>query len=176
MFDFARERTALHSAYPERHTPREGWWDVQGSRLISPVIRWRRVRRCLSTNVVERVSERGRILARQSDEQLSQQAGELRERLRRGGLSEELVYRAFSRSREPIPRGSARHSAAVRSSARRPRAPKKTRDRPAPPRAPSAEGDRVVERPVGSVAHLTGVRGSGLAPTRARPRWWTGSV
>ena len=100
MFDFARERTALHSAYPERHTPREGWWDVQGSRLISPVIRWRRVRRCLSTNVVERVSERGRILARQSDEQLSQQAGELRERLRRGGLSEELVYRAFSLVRE----------------------------------------------------------------------------
>ena len=100
MFDFARERTALHSAYPERQTSREGWWDVQGRRLFNPLIRWRRVRRCLSTNVVERVSERGRILARQSDEQLSQQAAQLRDRLRRGGLSEELVYRAFSLVRE----------------------------------------------------------------------------
>ena len=100
MFDFARERTALHSAYPERHTPREGWWDVQGSRLISPLIRWRRVRRCLSTEVVERVAERGRNLARQSDDQLSQQAVQLRDRLRRGGLSEELVHRAFALVRE----------------------------------------------------------------------------
>lgn len=100
MFDFARERTALHSAYPERHTPRDGWWDVQGRRLFNPLIRWRRVRRCLSTDVVERVSERGRILASQSDEQLSQQAAQLRDRLRRGGLSEELVYRAFSLVRE----------------------------------------------------------------------------
>ena len=100
MFDFARERTALHSAYPERHTRKEGWWDVQGSRLFNPLIRYRRVRRCLSTNVVESVSERGRILARQSDEQLSQKAAQLRDRLRRGGLSEELVYLAFSLVRE----------------------------------------------------------------------------
>lgn len=100
MFDFAQERTALHSAYPERQTPKEGWLDVQGRRLISPVSRWLRVRRCLATQVVERVSERGRTLARLSDEQLSQQAVQLRERLRRDGLSEELVSRAFSLVRE----------------------------------------------------------------------------
>ena len=100
MFDFARERTALHSAYPERQTAKEGWLDLQGSRLFSPLIRWRRVRRCLSTDVVERVGERGRSLARLSDEQLSKQAAQLRERLRRDGLSEDHVYRAFSLVRE----------------------------------------------------------------------------
>jgi len=100
MFDFAQERTALHSAYPERLAPKEGWWDIQGSRLFSPLSRRLRVRRCLSTQIVERVAERGRTLARVSDEHLSQQAAQLRERLRRDGLSEELVCRAFSLVRE----------------------------------------------------------------------------
>jgi preprotein translocase subunit SecA len=100
MFDFARERTALHSAYPERHSPQEGWWDAQGRRLFSPLLRWQRVRRCLATQVVERVGERGRSLARLSDEQLGQQAAQLRERLRRNGLSEDHVCRAFSLVRE----------------------------------------------------------------------------
>ena len=46
------------------------------------------------------MGERGRSLARLSDEQLGQQAAQLRDRLRRGGLSEELVYRAFALVRE----------------------------------------------------------------------------
>ena len=91
---------ALHSAYPERHVPKEGWLDRQGTRLVSPVLRRLRVRQCMQTTVVEQVTEQGRDLGRLSDTQIGQSAKELRETLRRGGLSEELVCRAFALVRE----------------------------------------------------------------------------
>jgi preprotein translocase subunit SecA len=100
MFDLARERTALHSAYPERHVPNEGWLDRQGARLVSPLFRRLRVRQCLKTTIVDQVAKQAPDIARLSDEQLTQQAKQLRERLRRDGLSDELVSRSFALIRE----------------------------------------------------------------------------
>lgn len=100
MFDLARERTALHSAYPERYVPNEGWFDRQGTRLISPLLRRLRVRHCLKTAIVDHVARQAPNVARLSDKQLTQQATQLRERLRREGLSEELVCRSFALIRE----------------------------------------------------------------------------
>ena len=100
MFDLARERTALHSAYPERHVPKEGWLDRQGARLISPLLRRLRVRQCVQTTIVAQVAEQGQGLDRMADWQLRQQAAQLREKLRRDGLSEDLVCRAFALVRE----------------------------------------------------------------------------
>lgn len=91
---------ALHSAYPERHVPKEGWLDRQGTRLVSPLLRRLRVRQCMQTTVVEQVTEQGRDIGRLSDDQLTQLAKQLRDTLRRGGLSEELVCRAFALVRE----------------------------------------------------------------------------
>lgn len=100
MFDLARERTALHSAYPERHVPKEGWFDRHGTRLVSPLLRRLRVRQCMKTAVMEQVAEQGPDIARLSDDQLTQLAKQLRDRLRRDGLSEELVCRSFALVRE----------------------------------------------------------------------------
>ncbi|MGH2360094.1 MAG: hypothetical protein ACRDGM_06070, partial [bacterium] len=100
MFDLARERTALHSAYLERHVPREGWFDRQGIRLVSPLLRRLRVRQCVQTTIVAQVAEQGQGLDHVSDSQLQQQASQLREKLRRDGLSEDLVCRAFALVRE----------------------------------------------------------------------------
>ncbi len=100
MFDLARERTALHSAYPERHVPKEGWFDRQGTRLISPLLRRLRVRQCVQTTIVAQVAEQGQGLDCVSDSQLRQQAAQLRDKLRRDGLSEDLVCRAFALVRE----------------------------------------------------------------------------
>lgn len=100
MFDLARERTALYSAYPERHVPKEGWFDRQGVRLAGPLLRRLHVRRCMNTMVVERVAEEGLDLKGRSDEQIRQMAGQLRIELRRHGLSEELVCRSFALVRE----------------------------------------------------------------------------
>ena len=100
MFDLARERTALHSAYPERHVPKEGWFDRQGVRLANPLLRRLRVRHCLKTTVVDRVAEHGLDIGRRSDEQLTQLAKQVRDQLRRDGLSEELVCRSFALVRE----------------------------------------------------------------------------
>jgi preprotein translocase subunit SecA len=100
MFDLARERTALHSAYPERYVPKEGWFDRHGTRLVSPLLRRLRVRQCMKTAVVEQVAEQGPDIARFSDDQLTQLAKQLRDRLRRDGLSEDLVCRSFALVRE----------------------------------------------------------------------------
>ncbi|MDH5639928.1 MAG: preprotein translocase subunit SecA [Nitrospira sp.] len=100
MFDLARERTALYSAYPERHVPKEGWFDRQGARLAGPLLRRLRVRRCVTTKVVEHVAEQGLDLKGRTDEQIRQLAGQLRIELRRHGLSDALVYRAFALVRE----------------------------------------------------------------------------
>ncbi len=100
MFDLARERTALHSAYPERHVPKEGWFDRHGARLSAPLLRRLRVRHCLSTTIVDQVNNRGFDLAHLSNEQLTLRATQLRNNLRRQGLSEELVCRAFALVRE----------------------------------------------------------------------------
>jgi len=100
MFDLARERTALHSAYPERDVPKEGWFDRQGARLASPLLRRARVRQCVRTAIVDHVAEHGRGLERLSDEQITQWAKQVRDQLRRDGLSEELVARSFALVRE----------------------------------------------------------------------------
>ena len=100
MFDLARERTALHSAYPERHVPKEGWFDRQGARLVSPLLRRLRVRQCLKTTIVQQVAEQGLDIGRLSDEQITQLAKQLRDTLRRDGLSEQLVCRSFALIRE----------------------------------------------------------------------------
>ena len=49
MFDMARQQTALHSAYPERSVPRESWFDQQGAKLTSPVMRRLRERTAMRT-------------------------------------------------------------------------------------------------------------------------------
>ncbi len=100
MFDLSRERTALHSAYPERHIPREGWFDRQGARLVSPLLRRLRVRQCRNTTIVEQVAVQGHELSRLSDGQLTERAMQLRQSLRRDGLSEERVCRSFALIRE----------------------------------------------------------------------------
>ena len=100
MFDLAQERTALHSAYPERHVPKEGWFDRHGARLVSPLLRRLRVRQCVQTTIVAQVAEQGKGLDCLTDGQLRQQAAQLRDTLRRHGLSEDLVCRAFALVRE----------------------------------------------------------------------------
>ncbi|MGE0642380.1 MAG: preprotein translocase subunit SecA [Nitrospira sp.] len=100
MFDLARERTALHSAYPERHVPNEGWFDRQGARLVSPLLRRHRVRQCRNATIVEQVATYGQDIAQLSDGQLTQRATQLREALRRDGLSQERVCRSFALIRE----------------------------------------------------------------------------
>lgn len=100
MFDLARERTALHSAYPERDVPKDTWFDRQGARVISPLLRRHRVRQCRNTTIVEQVATYGHDFIRLSDEQLTLRAGELRESLRREGLSEERAWRSFALVRE----------------------------------------------------------------------------
>lgn len=100
MFDLARERTALHSAYPERHVSNESWFDRQGARVVNPLLRRHRVRQCRNTTIVADVATHGPDLARLSDEQLTQRAKQLRETLRRDGLSEERVCRSFALIRE----------------------------------------------------------------------------
>lgn len=100
MFDLARERTALHSAYPERHVLKEGWFDRQGARLASPLLRRLQVRRCLNTTVVDQVAEQGLGMGRLTDEQIRHMAKQLRDELRRHGLSDELVCRSFALVRE----------------------------------------------------------------------------
>jgi preprotein translocase subunit SecA len=100
MFDLARERTALHSAYPERSVPREGWFDRQGVRLASPLVRRWRIRTCRQTEIVGPVNELARALASLRDEELRQQALSLREQFRREGLGNELVFRSFALVRE----------------------------------------------------------------------------
>jgi preprotein translocase subunit SecA len=100
MFDLARERTALHSAYPERHVPKEGWFDRQGARLVSPLLRRLRVRQCVRTTIVAKVAEQGEGLDRLTDRELRAEAAKIRDKLRRDGLSEDLVCRAFALVRE----------------------------------------------------------------------------
>lgn len=100
MFDLARERTALHSAYPERHVPNEGWFDRQGARLVSPLLRRHRVRQCRNSTIVEQVATYGQDVAQLSDGQLTQRATQLRETLRRDGLSPERVCQSFALIRE----------------------------------------------------------------------------
>lgn len=100
MFDLARERIILHSAYPERHVPKEGWFDRQGARLASPLLRRLRVRQCRNMAIVDRVAKYGSDIERLTNAQITQLAKQLRDRLRRNGLSEELVCRAFAMVRE----------------------------------------------------------------------------
>lgn len=100
MFDLARERTALHSAYPERHVAKEGWLDRQGARVVSPLLRRLRVRQCMKTMIVDQVASHGQDIGRLSDDQVRQQATQLQEKLRREGLSEGLVCRSFALVRE----------------------------------------------------------------------------
>ena len=100
MFDMARQQTALHSAYPERSVPRESWFDRQGVKLASPVMRWLREHRAMRTEVVEPVNKQGSALAALRDEQLCQEVAHVREQLRRNGLSEKLVFRSFALVRE----------------------------------------------------------------------------
>ena len=100
MFDMARQQTALHSAYPERSVPRESWFDRQGVKLASPVMRRLRERTARRTEVIEPVNEQGSALAALRDEQLCQEVVLVREQLRRKGFSDELVFRSFALVRE----------------------------------------------------------------------------
>jgi len=100
MFDVARERTALHSAYPERHVPREGWLDRQGIRLMSPFLRRLQARQIFQPAIVSRVAEQEKDLNGLSDRELREQGARLREQIRRAGLSQDLVCRAFAVVRE----------------------------------------------------------------------------
>jgi len=100
MFDLTQERRALHSAYPERSVPQEGWFDRQGAKLLSPLLRRVRVRKCLGTDVIGPVAAFGTELAELTDSQLQERAAMLRTQLRRAGLREESVCRAFALVRE----------------------------------------------------------------------------
>ena len=100
MFDMARQQTALHSAYPERSVPRESWFDRQGVKLASPLMRRLRERTSMRTEVVGPVNELGLALSRLRDDQLREEAVLVREQLRREGFSNELVFRSFALVRE----------------------------------------------------------------------------
>ena len=100
MFDMARQQTALHSAYPERSVPRESWFDRQGVKLASPIMRRLRERISMRTEVVGPVNERGLALSGLGDDQLREEAVLVREQLRREGFSHELVFRSFALVRE----------------------------------------------------------------------------
>lgn len=100
MFDIARQQTALHSAYPERSVPRESWFDQQGGKLTSPVMRRLRERTAMRTEVVGPVNEQGGALAILRDDQLREEIVRVRDRLRREGFSNELVFRSFALVRE----------------------------------------------------------------------------
>ena len=100
MFDMARQQTALHSAYPERSVPRESWFDRQGVRLASPIMRRLRERTSMRTEVVGPVNELGLALSGLRDDQLREEAVLVRAQLRREGFSNELVFRSFALVRE----------------------------------------------------------------------------
>ena len=100
MFDMARQQTALHSAYPERSVPRESWFDRQGVKLASPVMRRLRVRTAMRTEVVEPVNEQGERCLRCAMTSCAKRPFDVREQLRREGLSNELVFRSFALVRE----------------------------------------------------------------------------
>lgn len=113
MFDLARERTALHSAYPERHVQKDGWFDRQGARLASPLLRRLRVQQCRHMAIVDRVAKYGSDIERLTNAQITQLAKQLRDTLRRNGLSEELVCRSFALVREVAHRTLAQRHYAV---------------------------------------------------------------
>jgi preprotein translocase subunit SecA len=100
MFNLARQQTALHSAYPERAVPRESWFDRQGIKLASPIMRRLRERTAMRTDVVGPVNAQGPALAALRDDQLRQETVRLREELRSQGFSQELVFRSFALVRE----------------------------------------------------------------------------
>ncbi len=100
MFDMSRQQTALHSAYPERSVPRESWFDRQGIKLASPVMRRLRERTSMRTDVVGPVNALGAPLSGVRDDQLRDEAVRVREQLRREGFSNELVFRSFALVRE----------------------------------------------------------------------------
>jgi len=100
MFDIASQQTALHSAYPERAVPRESWFDRQGVKFASPIMRRLRERTATRTDVVGPVAEEGRTLSGLRDDQLRKEVVQLRERLRLEGFSNELVFRSFALVRE----------------------------------------------------------------------------
>jgi preprotein translocase subunit SecA len=100
MFDMARQQTALHSAYPERSVPRESWFDRQGVKLASPIMRRLRERTAMRTEVVGAVNELGPALVGLGDDQLREEAARVQAQLRREGFSNELVFRSFALVRE----------------------------------------------------------------------------
>jgi len=100
MFDIASQQTALHSAYPERAVPRESWFDRQGVKFASPIMRRLREHTATRTDVVGPVAEEGRTLSGLRDDQLRKEVVQLRERLRLEGFSNELVFRSFALVRE----------------------------------------------------------------------------
>ncbi len=100
MFDIASQQTALHSAYPERAVPRESWFDRQGVKFSSPIMRRLRERTATRTDVVGPVAEQGRTLSGLRDDQLRKEVVQLRERFRFEGFSDELVFRSFALVRE----------------------------------------------------------------------------
>src|SRR6185369_2012676 len=100
MFDMARQQTALHSAYPERSVPRESWFDQQGAKLTSPLMRRLRKRTAMWTEVVGPVNDQGHAVSALRDDQLREEIVRVRERLRREGFSNELVFRSFALARE----------------------------------------------------------------------------
>ena len=100
MFEMTRQQMALHSAYPERSVPRESWFDRQGVKLASPLMRRLRQRTALQTKVVGAVNEQGQALTLLSDDRLRHEVGSVREQLRRDGFSHERVFRSFALVRE----------------------------------------------------------------------------
>jgi preprotein translocase subunit SecA len=104
MFDLTQQRTALHSAYPERHVPKEGWFDRQGTKLFTPLLRYLHTRRCLRTDVIGPVAEAGRDLVAMTEARLREEVRTVRERLRREGFRLDLVCRSFALVREAAQR------------------------------------------------------------------------
>lgn len=104
MLDLTQHRIGGRSAYPERFLPRESWWDRQGARLASPLLRALKQRAALNSNIIESVRAKGSRLTGLNDHQLRFEAQAVRDELRLTGFSRELVCRAFALVREAADR------------------------------------------------------------------------
>lgn len=92
--------TALHSAYPERALPRIGWLDRLAARAVGPAARRLKMWQCAPASLLPLITEQGRRIYPLTGEAFKEAARDLRMRLRREGLQEELVAEAFAMVRE----------------------------------------------------------------------------
>jgi preprotein translocase subunit SecA len=91
-------------AYPEKMEARAGWLDQLGLRVGGALLRRLRARRRRWERLIRLVDAHARSLGALGEREIREVSGELRLQLRREGLREDLVARAFALVREAAER------------------------------------------------------------------------